>query len=84
MNGLLIQWGMSNYTSIVSRNNVVDVKFLIEYTNTPAIFVLNKYPAENSDDWYGELQSVSNASFRFNTRKVNAQSTPINWLAIGY
>ena len=84
MNGLLIQWGMSNYTSIVSRNNVVDVKFLIEYTNTPAIFVLNEYPAENSDDWYGELQSVSNSSFRFNTRKVNASSTPINWLAIGY
>ena len=75
---------MSNYTSIVSRNNVVDVKFLIEYTDIPAIFVLNKYPAENSDDWYGELQSVSKASFRFNTRKVNAQSTPINWLAIGY
>ena len=75
---------MSDYTSIVSRNNVVDVNFLPDYTNIPAVFVLNKYPAENSDDWYGELQSVSNASFRFNTRKVNAQSTPINWLAIGY
>ena len=75
---------MSNYTSIVSRNNVVDVNFLPDYTNTPAVFVLNKYPAENSDDWYGELQSVSKTSFRFNTRKVNAKSTPINWLAIGY
>ena len=75
---------MSNYTSIVSTNNVVDVKFLIGYTNTPAIFVLNKYPAENGNDWFGDLQSASNSSFRFNTRKVNALSTPINWLAIGY
>lgn len=83
-NGLLIQWGMSNYTSIVSSNNVVDVKFLLEYTDTPAIFVLNKYPAENSNDWYGDLQSASKTSFRFNTRKVRAQGTPINWFAIGY
>lgn len=83
-NGLLIQWGMSNYTSIVSNNNVVDVEFLLEYTNTPAIFVLNKYPAENSNDWYGDLQSASKTSFRFNTRKVKARRTPINWLAIGY
>ena len=75
---------MRDYTSIVSANNIVDVEFLIEYTNTPAIFVLNKYPAENSNDWYGDLQSASKASFRFNTRKVNADSTPINWLAIGY
>ena len=75
---------MSDYTSLVSNNNVVDVNFLIEYTNTPAIFVLNKYTAENSNDWYGDLQSASKASFRFNTRKVNAISTPINWLAIGY
>ena len=75
---------MSDYTSIVSSNNVVDVKFLLEYTNTPAIFVLNKYSAENSNDWYGELQSESKNSFRFNTRKVKAISTPINWLAIGY
>ena len=75
---------MSNYTSIVSKNNVVDVEFLIEYTNTPAIFVLNKYLAENPNDQYGDLQSVSSVSFRFNTRKVNATSTPINWLAIGY
>ena len=75
---------MSNYTSIVSSNNVVDVNFLIEYTNTPAIFVLNKYSAENSNDWYGDLQSASETSFRFNTRKVNANSTPINWFAIGY
>lgn len=75
---------MSNYTSIVSSNNVVDVNFLISYTETPAIFVLNKYTAENSDDWYGDLQSSSKTSFRFNTRKVRAQSTPINWLAIGY
>ena len=75
---------MSNYTSIVSSNNVVDVKFLLEYTNTPAIFVLNKYPAENSNDWYGDLQSESKNSFRFNTRKVKAIKTPINWLAIGY
>ena len=75
---------MSNYTSIVSGNNVVDVNFLPDYTNTPAVFVLNKYSAENGDDWYGELQSVSNTSFRFNTRKVNALGTPINWLAIGY
>lgn len=83
-NGLLIQWGMSNYTSIVSSNNVVDVKFLLEYTDTPAIFVLNKYPAETSNDWYGDLQSASKTSFRFNTRKVRAQGTPINWFAIGY
>ena len=75
---------MSNYTSIVSSNNVVDVKYPIEYTNTPAIFVLNKYSAENSNDWYGDLQSASETSFRFNTRKVGASSTPINWLAIGY
>lgn len=75
---------MSNYTSIVSSNNVVDVKFLLEYTNTPAIFVLNKYSAENSNDWYGDLQTASKNSFRFNTRKVKANSTPINWLAIGY
>ena len=75
---------MSNYTSIVSRNNVVDVKFLIGYTDTPAIFVLNKYSAENPNDWYGDLQSASNSSFRFNTRKVKTLSTPINWLAIGY
>lgn len=75
---------MSNYTSIVSSNNVVDVKFLLEYTETPAIFVLNKYPAENSNDWYGDLQSASKTSFRFNTRKVKARGTPINWLAIGY
>ena len=75
---------MRDYTSIVSANNIVDVEFLIEYTNTPAIFVLNKYPAENSNDWYGDLQSASKASFRFNTRKINAYSTPINWLAIGY
>ena len=75
---------MSDYTSIVSNNNVVDVNFLIEYTNTPAIFVLNKYPAENSNDWYGELQRASENSFRFNTRKVKAYGTPINWLAIGY
>ena len=84
MNGLLIQWGMSNYTSIVSTNNVVDITFFLTYTVTPAIFVLNKYSAENSDDWYGEVQSESKSSFRFNTRKVTAQSTPINWLAIGY
>lgn len=83
-NGLLIQWGMRDYTSIVSTNNVVDVNFLLEYTNTPAIFVLNKYPAENSNDWYGDLQSASKTSFRFNTRKVKAQNTPINWFAIGY
>lgn len=83
-NGLLIQWGMSDYTSIVSANNVVDVKFLLEYTDTPAIFVLNKYPAENSNDWYGDLQSASKNSFRFNTRKVRALGTPINWFAIGY
>lgn len=83
-NGLLIQWGMSNYTSIVSSNNVVDVKFLISYTEIPAIFVLNKYTAENSNDWYGDLQSASKTSFRFNTRKVKAQDTPINWFAIGY
>ena len=75
---------MRDYTSIVSSNNVVDVEFPIEYTNTPAIFVLNKYPAENSNDWYGDLQSASEASFRFNTRKVNATNAPINWLAIGY
>ena len=75
---------MSNYTSIVSSNNVVDVEFPIEYTNTPAIFVLNKYPAENSNDWYGDLQSASKASFRFNTRKVKASNTLINWFAIGY
>ena len=75
---------MSNYTSIVSNNNVVDIKFLLEYTNTPAIFVLNKYCAENSNDWYGDLQSASKNSFRFNTRKINASNTPINWLAIGY
>ena len=75
---------MSNYTSIVSSNNVVDVKFLLEYTKTPAIFVLNKYSAENSNDWYGDLQSASITSFRFNTRKVKARDTPINWLAIGY
>lgn len=75
---------MSNYTSIVSSNNVVDVKFLIEYTETPAIFVLNKYLAESGDDWYGDLQSASKTSFRFNTRKVNALNTPINWFAIGY
>ena len=75
---------MSNYTSIVSSNNVVDVKFLLEYTKTPAIFVLNKYSAENSNDWYGDLQSASKTSFRFNTRKVKARDTPINWLAIGY
>lgn len=75
---------MSNYTSIVSKNNVVDVKFLLEYIKTPVIFVLNKYPAENSNDWYGELQSASKTSFRFNTRKVTAVDTPINWLAIGY
>lgn len=83
-NGLLIQWGVSNYTSIVSRNNVVDVTFSIPYNETPAIFVLNKYPAENNNDWYGDLQSANKTSFRFNTRKVNASSTPINWLAIGY
>lgn len=83
-NGLLIQWGMSNYTSIVSNNNVVDVKFLLEYTDTPAIFVLNKYSAENSNDWYGDLQTESKDSFRFNTRKVRAKKTLINWLAIGY
>lgn len=83
-NGLLIQWGMRNYTSIVSSNNVVDVEFLLEYTNTPAIFVLNKYSAENSNDWYGELQSASKTSFRFNTRKVKSSNTPINWFAIGY
>lgn len=82
--GFLIQWGMKNYTSRVSNNNVVDVDFLLEYTNTPAIFVLNKYTAESSNNWYGDLQSASKATFRFNTRKVNAQSTPINWLAIGY
>lgn len=75
---------MRDYTSIVSTNNVVDVEFLIEYTNTPAIFVLNKYSAENSNHWYGDLQSASKTSFRFNTRKVKARSTPINWLAIGY
>ena len=75
---------MSNYTSIVSSNNVVDVKFLLEYTNTPAIFVLNKYDAGNSNDWYGDLQSASKTSFRFNTRKVYALNTPINWFAIGY
>ena len=75
---------MSNYTSIVSNNNVVDVNFLIEYIKTPAIFVLNKYDAENSNDWYGDLQSASKTSFRYNTRKVKASSTPINWLAIGY
>ena len=75
---------MSNYTSIVSPNNVVDVKFLLEYTNIPAIFVLNKYSAENSNDWYGDLQSASKTSFRFNTRKVSALSTPINWFAIGH
>ena len=75
---------MSNYTSIVSNNNVVDVKFLLEYTNTPAIFVLNKYTAENSNDWYGDLQSASKTSFRFNTRKVKSKNTPINWFAIGY
>lgn len=75
---------MRDYTSIVSTNNVVDVNFLISYTETPAIFVLNKYPAENSNDWYGDLQSSSKASFRFNTRKFRALSTPINWLAIGY
>ena len=75
---------MRNYTSIVSSNNVVDVDFLIEYTNTPAIFVLNKYPAENSNDWYGDLQSASKTSFRFNTRKVSTRSTPINWFAIGH
>lgn len=75
---------MRDYTSIVSSNNVVDVNFLIEYTETPAIFVLNKYPAENSNDWYGDLQSASKTSFRFNTRKVKAQDTPINWFAIGY
>ena len=84
MNGLLIQWGMSDYTSIVSSNNVVDITFFPTYTVTPAIFVLNKYSAENTNDWYGELQSASNSSFRFNTRKVKALSTPINWLAIGY
>ena len=83
-NGLLIQWGMSDYTSIVSNNNVVDVKFLLEYINTPAIFVLNKYSAENSNDWYGDLQSASKTSFRFNTRKVNARNTLINWFAIGH
>ena len=75
---------MSNYTSIVSDKNVVDITFFPTYTMAPAIFVLNKYPAENSDNWYGELQSASNTSFRFNTRKVNAKNTPINWLAIGY
>lgn len=75
---------MSNYTSIVSTNNVVDVNFLISYTETPAIFVLNKYTAENSNDWYGDLQSSSKTSFRFNTRKVNSKYTPINWFAIGY
>ena len=75
---------MSNYTSIVSTNNVVDITFFPTYTVTPAIFVLNKYSAENSDDWYGELQNVSNSSFRFNTIKVKAQSTQINWTAIGY
>lgn len=75
---------MRDYTSIVSNNNVVDVNFLISYTETPAIFVLNKYPAETSNDWYGDLQSSSKTSFRFNTRKVRARSVPINWLAIGY
>ena len=75
---------MSNYTSIVSNNNVVDINFLIEYTATPVIFVLNKYPAESSDDWYGDLQIESKTSFRFNTRKVKAIYTSINWLAIGY
>ena len=83
-NGLLIQWGMSNYTSIVSDNNVVDITFFPTYTVTPAIFVLNKYSAESPNDWYGDLQSASNSSFRFNTRKVKASLTPINWLAIGY
>lgn len=75
---------MRDYTSIVSNNNVVDVKFPIECTETPAIFVLNKYTAENNNDWYGDLQSASKTSFRFNTRKIKARSTPINWLAIGY
>lgn len=75
---------MSDYTSIVFTNNVVDITFSVEYTQTPAIFVLNKYSAENSDDWYGNLQSAFKTSFRFNTRKVNALNTPINWLAIGY
>lgn len=75
---------MSDYISIVSTNNVVDVTFSIPYNETPAIFVLNKYSAENGNDWYGELQSANKTSFRFNTRKVKASSTPINWLAIGY
>ena len=75
---------MRDYTSIVSSNNVVDVPFPVDYTDTPAIFVLNKYSAENSNDWYGDLQSASKNSFRFNTRKVKAKETPINWLAIGY
>ena len=75
---------MSNYTSIVSSNNVIDITFFPTYTVTPAIFVLNKYPSENSNDWYGDLEIASKTSFRFNTRKVNATSTPINWLAIGY
>ena len=75
---------MSDYTSIVSTNNVVDITFYPTYTVTPTIFVLNKYSAENPNDWYGDLQSASNTSFRFNTRKVNAKLTPINWLAIGY
>ena len=75
---------MSNYTSIVSSNNVVDITFFHTYTVTPAIFVLNKYSAENPNDWYGDLQNASNSSFRFNTRKVKDLSTSINWLAIGY
>lgn len=75
---------MSDYTSIVSKNKIVDVNFSLDYTDTPDVFVLNKYPAENTDDWYGDLQSVSKTSFRFNTRKITAINTPINWLAIGY
>ena len=75
---------MRNYASILSINNVVDITFCHTYTVTLAIFVLNKYSAENPNDWYGDLQIASNSSFRFNTRKVKALSTPINWLAIGY
>ena len=79
-----IQWGRSNYTGTSGNDKIVKITFPVHpYTEIPSVCVTNCWSAQNSNNWFPDIQSIDKDGFTYNTR-INIANTMMNWIAIGY
>lgn len=83
--GLIEQWiAKKNYTEISNKNNLVRFVYPVPFSNTPSVVFAPNFSAENSNDWYPNIESLDSSKCVINTRKVNALGTEMNIIALGY